>query len=69
MIAAGVTLWFILGILGVALDFSNPPEDAPNFSAGQILVGAFGPIWFLVVVLWLILAPAPVRKGEGQCRN
>ena len=66
MIAAGITLWFILGVLGVALDFSNPCEDDMEPRVGRVLMGLFGPFWFLLMLLWLVLNPAPVRKREDQ---
>ena len=66
MIAAGITLWFILGTLGVALDFANPCEDDMASAAGRVTMGLFGPFWFFLMLLWLILNQAPVRKREGQ---
>lgn len=55
MTAFLVGAWFVLGILGVALDFSNPVED-----------GFFGPLWFAVMLAFVIFNPAPVRKKESE---
>lgn len=60
-----VGAWFVLGILGVALDFANPAEDDGQNMGLRSLWALFGPFFFFIVIMFIIFNPAPVRPKEN----